>query len=93
MHSLFLSLEDTIAFLRELVVPELRAARRRGELAKGIDIEQAADWIALTLSTITTMTATKAVDLDDPDAVGRFYARHVCRGLVSNTPAAKPSMH
>ena len=89
VQSLFLSRDDTIALIRDLVVPQLRVARRRGELSRGLDVEQAAEWIAITLDSITTMTASATVDLDDPSAIGRFFARHICHGLVAKAPRPK----
>lgn len=87
VHSLFLSREHTLSLIRELIAPQLEAAGRRGELVDGLDLDQAAEWIAITLTTLGTLTTSTSFDLDDPTEVGRFYARHICRGLVTRAPA------
>ncbi len=81
-RSLVLSNDRWLALLRELVTPQLAAARRRGELRSGVDLAAAAEWIAITASALPALTDATTFDLDDPKAVGAFYARHICRGLV-----------
>jgi AcrR family transcriptional regulator len=82
-QSLFLSSDRRLGVLRDIVAPELEAARRRGELRTDTDPTQAAEWIAITVSTLTTLTEATTFDLDDPAAVARFYARHICRGILA----------
>jgi AcrR family transcriptional regulator len=86
-HSLFVSQSRRIDQLRLLVAPHLRSARQRGELRPDVDDDAAAEWIAITLASLTTITQAHSFDLDDPSAVGAFYARHICRGLVGPPPA------
>ncbi|HLG67731.1 MAG TPA: helix-turn-helix domain-containing protein [Acidimicrobiales bacterium] len=88
-QSLFLSSDRRVGLLRDLVAPQLRAARRRGELRADVDLAEAAEWVAITVSTVPTLTDATSFDLDDPAAVGRFYARHICRGLLA-APARAP---
>lgn len=82
-QAMFLRQDRQTARIRELVTPALRAARRRGELARRVDIEEAAEWIAIALTNVNTITDATTFDLDDPDAIGRFYARYLCRGVLS----------
>jgi hypothetical protein len=60
----------------------------RGELAPGVDLEQAGEWVAIALSTLRTLTSAMTVDLEESVAVGRFYAHHLCRGLAATEPRA-----
>jgi AcrR family transcriptional regulator len=83
VQSLFLSRDHRLGLIRDLVAPELARARRRGELAGGVDLAEAAEWIAIALSGLSTLTAATTFDVDDPVAVGRFYARRICHGLVA----------
>jgi AcrR family transcriptional regulator len=80
--SLHLSRDHRVALLRELIAPVLEAARRRGELRPDVDTVAASEWIAIALSTVTTLTGATAFDVENSADVGRFYARHLCRGLV-----------
>jgi AcrR family transcriptional regulator len=81
LNSLFLSSHDQRELLRELLVPQLEAARRRGEIPDDLLLAQAAEWIAISLQGLSTLTTGATFDLDDPTEVGRFYAGHLCRGL------------
>jgi AcrR family transcriptional regulator len=87
-QSMILVQQRKIGRLREMVAPELAAARRRGELPAGLDLAEAAEWLAISLASVTSLTGAETFDLDDPASVGRFYARHLCRGLVG-PPEAK----
>jgi AcrR family transcriptional regulator len=90
VRSLFLSREQRAGLLRELVGPALEAASQRGELMPGTDLAEAAEWIAISLGTLSTMTTSATFDLEDEAAVGRFYARHICRGLGVKSPSSAP---
>jgi AcrR family transcriptional regulator len=85
VQSLFLSRDHRQRLVRELVTPELERARRRGELRPGVAVDEAAEWIAITLGGLSTLTAATTFDVDDPVAVGLFYARHICHGLVAES--------
>ena len=81
-QSMFLVHQRKIGRLREMVTPQLEAARRRGELHPSVDLAEAAEWLAISLASVTSLTSADTFDLDDPASVGRFFARHLCRGLV-----------
>ncbi len=85
VQSLFLSRDHRQQLVRELVTPELERARRRGELRPGVAVDEAAEWIAVALGGLSTLTAATTFDVDDPVAVGLFYARHICHGLVAES--------
>jgi AcrR family transcriptional regulator len=82
-HSLFLSQERSIERLSEVVGPQLRAAAERGEIEEAVDLDQATEWVAITLTSMTRLSSATSFDLEDPDEVGRFVARHVCGGLLA----------
>jgi len=85
-QSLFLSSDRRVGLLREVIAPQLEAAHRRGELRTDLDLAQATEWVAITVNTVSTLTGATTFDLDDPAEVGRFYSRHICRGLLA-TPS------
>jgi AcrR family transcriptional regulator len=90
-QSLFLSTDHRIALVRELVAPQLETARRRGELQPGLDLAQAAEWVAITIGSLSTLTDANTFDLDDPAEVARFYTRHLCRGLLAQPTDTRSS--
>jgi AcrR family transcriptional regulator len=90
VRSLFLSREHRAELLRELVAPAVEVAHERGELMPGLDVAEAAEWIAITLGTLSTLTKSATFDLEDAAAVGRFYARHICRGLGVKSTSGAP---
>jgi AcrR family transcriptional regulator len=83
-NSMLLSRERQLNRVRALVAPQLQEARDRGELRPGVDVAEAAEWIAINLSSLSTLVQADSFDLDDPAAVGRFFAKHLCYGLVPN---------
>jgi AcrR family transcriptional regulator len=83
-NSMLLSRERQANRIQELVAPELQRAQERDELRPGIEVSEAAEWIAITLASLSTLVRATSFDMDDPAAVGRFFARHLCHGLVSN---------
>ncbi len=85
-QSLFLSQSRVIDRFKSLVAPQLAAARSRGEIHAGIDVDEAAEWIAIALAGVIRLTQASTFDLDDPDDVGRYVARHLCHGLVADAP-------
>jgi AcrR family transcriptional regulator len=90
-QSIFLAQPRKIRRLREMVAPQLEVARGRGELPAWLDLAEAAEWLAISLASVTSLTGADTFDLDDPASVGRFYARHLCRGLVQPVPRPSPS--
>ena len=83
-NSMLLSRERQLNRVRVLVSPQLERARQRGELRPGVDVAEAAEWIAINVASLSTLVQATSFDLDDPAAVGRFFARHLCYGLASN---------
>jgi AcrR family transcriptional regulator len=84
VHSLHLSRDHNVGLIRELIAPQLDLARVRGELLPDVDTAQASEWVAIALSTVTTLTGAATFDVENSAEVGRFYARHICRGLVAS---------
>jgi AcrR family transcriptional regulator len=83
VNSMLLSRDRQFSRVRDLVVPQLDRARSRGELRADVDTLGAAEWIAINMATLPTLVEASSFDLDDPDTVGTFFARHLCRGLVA----------
>jgi AcrR family transcriptional regulator len=72
--------------LRELVAPYVERAAAAGELEPDLDAHTAIEWIVSFLAMIPALPAADA-PMDDPAAVGPFFARRLCRGLVA--PSAR----
>jgi AcrR family transcriptional regulator len=83
-NSMLLSRERQANRIRDLVIPQLQRARDRDELRPDIELSEAAEWIAINLASLSTLVRASSFDMDDPGAVGRFFATHMCHGLVSN---------
>jgi AcrR family transcriptional regulator len=82
-NSILLSRERNLERIRDAVTPRLLLAIDRGELRAGVDVAGAAEWIAISVGSLATLTRARSFDLDDPAAVGRFVARNICRGLAA----------
>ncbi|MGE0880450.1 MAG: TetR/AcrR family transcriptional regulator [Acidimicrobiia bacterium] len=87
LTSMFLSQGQRVDFLRQLVKPQLEAARDRGELRTDLAIDEASEWIAISILSLNQLTSVASFDIDDPAATGRFVARYVCRGLLGISAA------
>jgi hypothetical protein len=90
-QSLFLLHERKISRLCGMIAPQLELARQRGELHSTVNVDQAGEWVAISLASVTSLTTAATFDLDDPAAVGRFFARHLCRGLVRTSQGRNAS--
>src|SRR5207245_11427860 len=66
----------------EFWLPRLGDAERRGEVRRGIDRRQAAEWIVRLMLSFAVMPSA-TVDLDDPEAVRDFVRNHLVRGLAA----------
>lgn len=62
--------------------PYLADAERRGEVRRGLDRREAAEWIVRMMLSFAVMPSA-VMDLDDPDQVRAFVARYVVRGLAA----------
>jgi AcrR family transcriptional regulator len=78
---LFFQQRDRLRPLREMVRPYVQRAHEAGEIAPELSVEEVIEWIVITLGTIPTLPHSQILNLDDPVAVGRFFARLLCRGL------------
>jgi AcrR family transcriptional regulator len=85
-NSMLLSRERQINRIRALVAPQLDRARDRGELRSGVDVGEAAEWIAINVASLSILMQATTFDVDNPGAVASFFARHLCYGLVPNQP-------
>jgi AcrR family transcriptional regulator len=66
---------------RKALEPAVRRAKREGELAPGVGVDEATDWIVICLSTVVPLSGATSFDVDDIPATGRFYAKFICHGL------------
>ncbi|SIC52826.1 TetR family transcriptional regulator [Mycobacteroides abscessus subsp. abscessus] len=65
----------------EFWVPQVEAAKHRGEIGGDVDATEAAEWIMRTLMSIEVLPAI-SVDLTDPNRVRRYFSRFILRGLA-----------
>jgi AcrR family transcriptional regulator len=61
-------------------LPFLAEAQTRGEIRRGLDHREAAEWIVRMLLSIAVMPSV-VVDLDEPAAVLSFVQKYIVRGL------------
>jgi AcrR family transcriptional regulator len=66
----------------EFWLPRIAEAERRGEVRRGIDRRQAAEWIVRLMLSFAVMPSA-TVDLDDPASVRAFVRNHLVRGLAA----------
>jgi AcrR family transcriptional regulator len=80
-----LSASDRDGALRRMthfLVPYLEAAGTRGELRADVDAEEASEWLARMLMSVTAMQSSTVFDVRKPKSVGRFMARYGVSGLL-----------
>ena len=68
--------------LRAVLEPLVRRAKSAGQLADGVTVRAAVDWVVICLSTVVPLPEAASFDVNDPVATGRFYARSICRGIA-----------
>ena len=79
-----LSGHDRHEWLSDLVRPYIARARRAGELNHSVTEGQAVEWAALVLMLIETLPGSLSLDITDPRAVGRTFARRICQGIAAS---------
>ena len=72
---------DRHEWISSLVGPPIARAAQAGELAEGLTEAEAVEWAALVLMLIETLPGSVSLDIRDPGAVGRVFARRICRGI------------
>ncbi|SKT71935.1 TetR/AcrR family transcriptional regulator [Mycobacteroides abscessus] len=65
----------------EFWVPQVEAAKHRGEIGGDVDATEAAEWIMRTLMSIEVLPAI-SMDLKDPNRVRGYFSRFILRGLA-----------
>ncbi|MHB8463563.1 MAG: TetR/AcrR family transcriptional regulator [Acidimicrobiales bacterium] len=66
----------------EFWLPRLAAAEERGEVRRGLDHRQAAEWIVRLMLSFAVMPSV-TVEVADPDALRSFVRNHLVRGLAA----------
>lgn len=74
------ALRRTARFLR----PYIEAARGRGEVRAGLDINDASEWLARILLSFTIFQASVSYQADDPASVRQFVQRYAINGLAGS---------
>jgi AcrR family transcriptional regulator len=80
-----LSASDRDGALRRMshfLVPYVEAAKRRGEVRRDVDPEEAAEWLARMLMSVTAMQSSSVFDVRKPKSVGRFMSTYGVAGLL-----------
>jgi AcrR family transcriptional regulator len=79
-----LSAEDREGALQRMthfLRPYLLEAKASGEVRADLDANEASEWIARVLMSITTLPASKAFDIQKPKTIARFIGRYAVDGL------------
>jgi AcrR family transcriptional regulator len=63
--------------------PYVKAAGDRGELRKDVSVAEACEWISIAMFSMIFWPSGQYFDADDPKSVSRYFARHICRGLLA----------
>jgi AcrR family transcriptional regulator len=80
-----LSASDRDGALRRMshfLVPYVEAAKSRGEVRKNVDADEAAEWLARMLMSVTAMQSSSVFDVRRPKSVGKFMATYGVAGLL-----------
>jgi AcrR family transcriptional regulator len=75
------NVDGLVAEWVEFWQPLLAEAESRGEIRRGLDRREAAEWIVRMMLSFAVMPSV-VIDLDDPGAVRRFVQDHIVRGLA-----------
>ena len=79
-----LSASDRDGALRRMshfLVPYVEAAKQRGELRSDIEPDDAAEWLARMLMSVSAMQSSTVFDVRRPKSVGKFMATYCVAGL------------
>lgn len=68
-------------WISDLIRPYIARASRAGDLAPGLAEGEAVEWAALVLMVIETLPGSLSLDIAEPRAVGRTFARRICQGI------------
>jgi AcrR family transcriptional regulator len=80
----YLQRSDQAAQTRmKFLEPYLQSAHDRGELRKDVSVSEACEWISIAMFSMIFWPSGQFFDADDPKSVSKFFARHVCRGLLA----------
>lgn len=71
-------------WISDLIRPYVARARQARELAASLTEGQAVEWAALVLMVIETLPGSFSLDITDPGAVGRTFARRICQGIAAS---------
>ena len=69
--------DDRHGWIATLVRPYIESTR----LAPGLTQDEAVEWAALVLMVIENLPGSVGLDITDPRAVGRTFARRICAGI------------
>jgi AcrR family transcriptional regulator len=72
---------DRHGWIASLVRPYIASAGQAGGLAPDVTADEAVEWAALVLMLIETLPSSVSLDITDPRAVGRSFARRICAGV------------
>jgi AcrR family transcriptional regulator len=73
--------DATVRRTTEFFVPYVEAAKLRGEVAKDLDVQEASEWLARAINSLTSVQTSATFDMSKPKVVGRFVSRYAVAGL------------
>ncbi len=65
----------------EFLVPYVREAQKRGEVARGVDVLAASEWLARLMHSLSTVNEAQAFDVSRPESVGKYVETFAVNGL------------
>lgn len=68
---------------KQFLEPYVQAAKDRGEIRPDITVKEACEWISIAMFSMIFWPSGQHFDADDPASVSRYFARHVCRGVLA----------
>jgi AcrR family transcriptional regulator len=81
MRHIIAGSDATVRRTTDFLLPYVKGAKARGEVAKNLDVGAAAEWLARVINSFSTVQTSRNFDMANPKAVGRFVTRFAVNGL------------
>ncbi|BBW99567.1 TetR family transcriptional regulator [Mycolicibacterium moriokaense] len=81
MRHMFSDGDSVVRRSTEFLKPYVREAQERGEVGPRVDIDEASEWLARMMHSLSTVNGAQSFDMTQPDTVGRFVETFAVNGL------------
>lgn len=82
MRHIIAGSDATVRRTAAFLLPYVEAAQERGEVGADVDPEEASEWLARMINSLSTVQTSPTFDMTKPKAVGKFVARFAVSGLT-----------